>query len=584
MLDLTLTQKDGAREVRDDFTRITYDHILPYLDEVFSGIADANTVIRLDRLELDLGVLSLEKLEEQILEKLMDILPDLVKEKVRGLGKAGPDEEGIVLSADNELSVLLYFLKTGILPWAASSTERAPFQVLYSRVLEAQPEVLKAALFREQGATHFVRRLALQLSGEQAVQTLKLLAGLHAGFALKLKAGIVALAGLKWPEATSSRWFMALLDAILFREVLKSPHVPVNPARVVPAMLAIIPDYFSVPESSAYPALLSHLALAPEVIRQAVIPPIPALLEKQVERLRDAGLFRPQVEVEDQDPISRDPEVSRENEETHAGTSDPVDSGTVAKPDLEEPGPVKRSKAGSKGDAGLDTQTETAGPTAEGEAEVSKPEAGQAEAAPNSDSKTVSQVDANADQPTPKRPPRKKPVSRRLGHSLHTEYYVDNAGIILLWPFMKPVFSGLDYLEGKSFKDEMSRERAALLLQHAASGNTVLPEHDLLLNKLLVGLDVEHPLPAEPDYSDLELQASENLIRSTITYWKALREMTNDGFRGSFMHREGILQFKGQFWELRVEQKAFDILMNQLPWGIRTVMLPWLDYSFMVEW
>ena len=35
---------------------------------------------------------------------------------------------------------------------------------------------------------------------------------------------------------------------------------------------------------------------------------------------------------------------------------------------------------------------------------------------------------------------------------------------------------------------------------------------------------------------------------------------------------------------LTVEKKAFDILLEQIPWSFRTVKLPWNKYIIHVEW
>jgi hypothetical protein len=37
-------------------------------------------------------------------------------------------------------------------------------------------------------------------------------------------------------------------------------------------------------------------------------------------------------------------------------------------------------------------------------------------------------------------------------------------------------------------------------------------------------------------------------------------------------------------WRLQVEQKAIDILLGSLPWGLNVVKLPWMESMLMVEW
>ena len=52
----------------------------------------------------------------------------------------------------------------------------------------------------------------------------------------------------------------------------------------------------------------------------------------------------------------------------------------------------------------------------------------------------------------------------------------------------------------------------------------------------------------------------------------------------TFFQREGSLRKDGNDWILTVEKKAFDILLEQIPWSFRTVKLPWNKYVIHVEW
>jgi hypothetical protein len=37
-------------------------------------------------------------------------------------------------------------------------------------------------------------------------------------------------------------------------------------------------------------------------------------------------------------------------------------------------------------------------------------------------------------------------------------------------------------------------------------------------------------------------------------------------------------------WLLQVEAKTVDILLNQLPWGISMIKLPWMQRMLWIEW
>ena len=56
------------------------------------------------------------------------------------------------------------------------------------------------------------------------------------------------------------------------------------------------------------------------------------------------------------------------------------------------------------------------------------------------------------------------------------------------------------------------------------------------------------------------------------------------GLRESFLQRGGTLWRKDDAWHLQVEQKAFDMLLDQLPWGFATIRHPWMQQAVYVHW
>jgi hypothetical protein len=64
-----------------------------------------------------------------------------------------------------------------------------------------------------------------------------------------------------------------------------------------------------------------------------------------------------------------------------------------------------------------------------------------------------------------------------------------------------------------------------------------------------------------------------------------LRNTSPDGLRGTFLIRSGKLCLRdGGDWSLQVESNSFDILLDQLPWGISMIKLPWMEKMLWVEW
>ncbi len=162
---------------------------------------------------------------------------------------------------------------------------------------------------------------------------------------------------------------------------------------------------------------------------------------------------------------------------------------------------------------------------------------------------------------------------------------IKNAGLCLLWPFFKTLFSVSGYLDPKGeFKNVEMRERATLLLQYLAVKSTAIEEPYLALNKIFTGLPLEESLPQEITLTEKEKDIADGLLLNVIKQWPSFNNSSTENLRGSFIIRDGVLFFRGKQWVLRVENKAYDLLLNKLPWGFSMIRLSWIPYIIKVEW
>ncbi len=194
-------------------------------------------------------------------------------------------------------------------------------------------------------------------------------------------------------------------------------------------------------------------------------------------------------------------------------------------------------------------------------------------------------------QPTPAPKTSQAPKTPQ-SHSLVAEIqeegvYVDNAGMVILHPFLNPLFSALQYWDGKRFASDVLHQRAVLLSQYLLQPGDAFPEHQLLLNKVLCGYDLETTLPAELHCTDEEQLQTEALLEAVLKYWKLNGNQvctTIDNLRISFLQRPGKLIRKSSEWLLIVEKKGYDIVLKGLPWSIGMIKHPWMSELLKVEW
>jgi Contractile injection system tape measure protein len=163
--------------------------------------------------------------------------------------------------------------------------------------------------------------------------------------------------------------------------------------------------------------------------------------------------------------------------------------------------------------------------------------------------------------------------------------YVNQSGLVILHPFLRLYFEDVGLLNGEAFRDEIAQQTAIYLLHYLATGQTDAPEYELVLPKLLCGWPLSEPLTRGLVLPDVALAEGENLLQAVINYWQVLKSTSPDGLREGFLQREGKVTrlYEGD-WRLQVEQRAIDVLLGSLPWGLSVVKLPWMENLLMVEW
>ena len=163
--------------------------------------------------------------------------------------------------------------------------------------------------------------------------------------------------------------------------------------------------------------------------------------------------------------------------------------------------------------------------------------------------------------------------------------YIENAGIIILHPFLAPLFKELNLLDEENiFLSDECRQRAVIILNYLCTGKETYDEHLLAFNKTICGLKPEDNLPINLQLTDMERKESDHLLETVIQYWEALKGAGKEAIQETFFLRKAKLSFNNNNYLLQVERMTTDILIDRLPWGMGIVRLPWMDHLIYVEW
>ena len=163
--------------------------------------------------------------------------------------------------------------------------------------------------------------------------------------------------------------------------------------------------------------------------------------------------------------------------------------------------------------------------------------------------------------------------------------YVENAGLILLHPFLKSLFEQLELSKKDIWTSKINQHKAILLTQFLICGETKIGENELVLNKILCGFPIENVVNTQLEITQKEIEKCKSLLQAVIEHWKILGDTSIAGLRETFLQRKGkILLTENEKLELWVKQEGVDILLAQLPWGIEMIKTPWMKDFLQCYW
>lgn len=208
-------------------------------------------------------------------------------------------------------------------------------------------------------------------------------------------------------------------------------------------------------------------------------------------------------------------------------------------------------------------------------------------------------VDSHSSKNTDTRAPNREQIQQQLQQVVQAErdriaietaepvefpIAITNAGLALIQSFMRPLFERLKLTENDKFISPNAQRAAVHYLQYLATGQSHTEEHHLLFNKLLCGLPPTHPIEAGVEITSAEIDTIHSLVDAVTNYWSAIGRTSVDGFRGNWIVRNGTLTEAQDHWDLIVEKRAYDVLINRSPLSYSVIKLPWMNKPIYVTW
>ena len=185
--------------------------------------------------------------------------------------------------------------------------------------------------------------------------------------------------------------------------------------------------------------------------------------------------------------------------------------------------------------------------------------------------------------------PRRKTTPLEEPEEFSDPLYIENAGLVLTGNFLPRLFQSLQMLQnmedgGIRLRDSETASRAVHLLQYLVDGRPSAPEPLLVLNKILCGIPLSEPIDPEIEMTDRETEFCDMLLNSVIAHWEIIKGTSITGLRETFLQREGRLELSDNGWQLQVQRKTVDVLVDQIPWSFSVLHHGWMAQPVYVKW
>lgn len=527
VIELVIDKRLDAFDIQHQVSDWYWNRFLSQLDNELTKLSASNEVLYIDRLEIDLGVLNITQLQATQLQKI--VLP-AIAQKIQESLSTGQHTNSIVNTRSGSVHSFiqwLQYMQKGYLPW----------NVLHVTD-EWRQQVLEALATDHYSVT--LLRKELQNNKTAAVR----IAQQHTtSWLAQLITVLTAENQSKLPEAI-------IAIEKLFTQLREQQPGVVQTA--VPSHKMIWQQVLHIVANSKQK--LTTPQLAATIIEKSITLMQLQVLEQIIQSPADHLPIQEAITLVQQKFLPATPAPAKQ-------------TGNTKETDTAQ----QQSKAADKTTSPVDTNTTAAG----NETSTKETNATQQPELKQQTIETTKQSDDT-------RPPATELNSNVV--AAEGGLFVQYAGLILVHPFLRSLFSLCGLLTEKQFASAACQQKAIYLLHYIATGRVTAEEHELVIPKVLCNYSLEEPVNTDTVLTINELQEADDMIRAAIAQWSILKSTSPDGLRQGFLQRSGKLQTKNEQLYIEIEKNTIDVLLDHLPWNLSLIRLPWSGQIIRVEW
>ncbi|TVQ31753.1 MAG: hypothetical protein EA356_13995, partial [Geminicoccaceae bacterium] len=166
-------------------------------------------------------------------------------------------------------------------------------------------------------------------------------------------------------------------------------------------------------------------------------------------------------------------------------------------------------------------------------------------------------------------------------------WWTGDAGLVLLAVYLPTLFVRGGWLTEGTFADDAERHRAREALRRLVWGRATPPVDGPpdRIGAVLTGLAPDAP-PGDAGIETIDAidPLVESLLQVVLQRWTAVGKTSVSGLREAFLQRPGVIVRRDDGLHLRVEGRAWDVLLDRLPWSYQLVRHRWMPEPLFVQW
>ncbi|WP_369013073.1 contractile injection system tape measure protein [Flavobacterium anhuiense] len=164
-----------------------------------------------------------------------------------------------------------------------------------------------------------------------------------------------------------------------------------------------------------------------------------------------------------------------------------------------------------------------------------------------------------------------------------SESYVDNAGLVLIHPFLKSLFENCKLLNKDNTINDP--EVATHLLHYAATGKEQDYENAMVFEKFLCNIPIAEPIERNITLSEEMKKEAATMLQAVLSNWDIMKKSSAELLQNEFLQRSGKLDINGDASPvITMERKTQDILLDKLSWNLSIIKLAWKKRIIYVNW